>query len=216
MSTLAFIWDLDGTLLDSYGAIVSSLYKTYLEFNIELDREAIRQEVIRTSVKTFIAKMDEQTGVPFETMRSRYTEIGTEEKKSIGLMEHAREILTCLQERGARHFVVTHKGDSAHAVLKRLGIYDFFEEIITAKDGFPRKPDPAAVDHLVEKYGLDRKKTYYVGDRTLVIDCAVNAGILSIMYLPEDSPAEASGKETYIVKDLMDISEIAEKEMRSC
>ena len=55
---------------------------------------------------------------------------------------------------------------------------------------------------------MDRDNTFYVGDRTLDIACAVNAGIKSVLYLPEDSYAVPDGRQTFIVKDLLDIRDI--------
>lgn len=57
-NTKAFIWDLDGTLLDSYEIIVSSLYENYKEYGIELNKEDIHKHVIRYSVSSFIQKME--------------------------------------------------------------------------------------------------------------------------------------------------------------
>ena len=207
MNTPAYIWDLDGTLLDSYEAIVESVYKTYQEFHIETNKEEILQEAITTSVGDYILKTEARTGIPFEKLKTRYSEIGEEEKDKIKLIPHAQEILACLKAKGARHFVFTHRGLTTRDILTRLGIYDYFDEIVTGKDGFARKPDPSAIRYLVEKHGLDRENTYYVGDRTIDIDCACNAGIRSIMFLPEGSRARANGKETFIVKDLMEIAE---------
>ena len=48
----AFIWDLDGTLLDSYEIIVSSLQKTYQEYGIQTDKENVHRHVIRYSVSS--------------------------------------------------------------------------------------------------------------------------------------------------------------------
>ena len=57
-------------------------------------------------------------------------------------------------------------------------------------------------------YGLDRKNTFYVGDRSLDMQCAQNASISGILYLPAFSKGMATGAETYIVNDLMDITKI--------
>ena len=62
---LAFIWDLDGTLLDSYEIIVNSLYQIYHENGIELDKDVILDEIISESVSSFIEKMHEKHGVDF-------------------------------------------------------------------------------------------------------------------------------------------------------
>lgn len=202
------IWDLDGTILDSYEVIVASLYGTYKEFGVELDKDFILKEVITYSVSAFISKMESQCGFSFDKMKDRYSEIAAMEEDRIKPIEHAKEILEYLKENGARNFVFTHRGNSTNVVLSRLGLIDYFEEIITGKSGFPRKPDPEAINYFVEKYSLNREHTYYVGDRSIDIDCAENAHVKSIMFLPEYSVAKATGHETHIVKDLMDIKDM--------
>lgn len=208
MTNTAFIWDLDGTLLDSYEIIVSSLQEAYRESGIELEAEEIRREVITQSVGDFIVKMEKETGIPFERLKERFSEINDSRKLSIPPMNHAAEILRWLRGRSIPNYVFTHKGTSTHTVLKNIGLYDYFDEIITGKDGFPRKPDPAAVLYLIRKHDLDKNSTYYVGDRSLDIECAVNAGIKSILFLPENSAARPTGQETCIVKDLLNIKDI--------
>ena len=46
MNAVAFVWDLDGTLLDSYEVIVSSLYRTYRELGVELKKEEILKDLL--------------------------------------------------------------------------------------------------------------------------------------------------------------------------
>ena len=207
-SGLTMIWDLDGTLLDSYEVIVSTLYKTYKEYGIELDKDDILREVITYSVRDFITKMEGECGLAFDQIKGRYSEIGDREKAKIQPIRHAKEILKYLKGKNIRNLVFTHRGASTADVLSRLGLIDYFEEIITGKDGFPRKPDSTAVDYFVEKYDLDRESTYYVGDRSIDVECAENAHVRSILFQPEYSVAEATGRETYIVKDLLEIKDI--------
>lgn len=204
----AFIWDLDGTLLDSYGIIVSSLRKTYQEYGIPVDEEDVYRHVIRYSVNSFIRNMEEKTGVPFAVMKDRYSELTAEQIDNIPAMPHAREILEWLSERGVENYVFTHRGTSTERVLKNLGLYDFFLEIITSQEGFPRKPEPDALRYLLEKYGLDRETTFYIGDRTLDMECAKNAGVHGVLLLPPKGYGEPSGFEEYIITDLMDVASL--------
>ena len=210
----AFIWELDGTLLDSYEVIVSSLYKTYRDFNIELEADYIHKTVITKSVSAFISEMESRCGVPFEMIKDRYSEISDLEKTKIQPIYHAKEILEYLKEQGVRNFVFTHRGASTGEVLTKLGLIGYFEEIITGKDGFSRKPDPSAINYLVDKYHLNPDETFYVGDRTIDMDCAKNARIRGIMFLPEGSLAEATGREAYIVNDLLDIRMIVSSKIQ--
>ena len=43
MQKTAFIWDLDGTLLDSYEAILSGIEETFAQFSIPYDKEQVRE-----------------------------------------------------------------------------------------------------------------------------------------------------------------------------
>ena len=115
--------------------------------------------------------------------------------------------MEALRNAGVANYVFTHRGASAAGILKGAGLDGYFTEIVTAEAGFRRKPDPEGIDYLVRKYGLDRSLTCYVGDRSLDIECACNAGIKSILYLPRDAVAVPTGKETLVVRDLLRIPE---------
>ena len=204
----AVIWDLDGTLLDSYGVIVNSLYQIYLEKGVEIDKKEILFDVINESVSYFIKKTEERFGVSFEDLKDRYSYISAQEKANIKPMEHAEEILKYLQSKGIANYVFTHRGQTTESVLKNIGLFSYFDEIVTSLNKFERKPHPWAINYLVDKYHLDRDNTYYVGDRSIDIKCANNAHIKSIMYIPSQSVAKATGKETFVIKDLLEIKDI--------
>ena len=58
----AVIWDLDGTLIDSYRCIVPSLRQFYEEQGLALDEKDILSEVLRGSVRAFAEAVRQQTG----------------------------------------------------------------------------------------------------------------------------------------------------------
>ena len=207
-----FIWDLDGTLIDSYDIIVDSLCDVYKErLNIDLNKQEVREEVIKYSVGHFLSRMEKQTGVLFQELKDRYSHICGERKLQIKPMKHAIEILDYLKEQGIHSYVFTHRGTSTEPVLRNINIYDYFDEIITSVQSFKRKPSPDAINYLVDKYHLDKEHTYYVGDRSMDMECAKSANIKGIMYLPEGAYGLKTGKEDHIIKDLLDIKEIISK-----
>ena len=160
---------------------------------------------MKYSVSAYIELMEKRTGKPFSEMSGIYSEISEAKDKEIGLIKNAGEILKALNEIGCRNFVFTHRGASTGKILERCGITSLFTEIVTKMNGFPRKPEPYGINYLVGKYGLDRKNTFYVGDRSLDMECAENAGISGILYRPEGSFTDPIGTERYIVRDLMEI-----------
>ena len=205
---LAFIWDLDGTLIDSYGVIVDSLYQIYKEKGFDIDKQEILHDVINESVLYFIMKMEARFGVPFEDLKDRYSIISHNAKNNIKAMKHAKEILKFIKDNNIPNYVFTHRGVTTESVLKNIGIYEYFDEIANSLSGFKRKPDPEGINYFINKYHLDKNNTYYVGDRPMDILCADNAHVKSIMFMPTGSVAIPTGKETYIVKDLLQIKDI--------
>ena len=204
----AYIWDLDGTLLDSYDVIVESLYQTLKEVGAELTREQIHRYAISFSSNALIEKVAKERGLEPQQLLLRYSQFSREKYPLIRLMPNALEVLDALCSQGATHYVYTHRGKTTLPVLLHLGMDKYFAEILTSQSGFARKPAPDAIDNLIQKYGLSKKHTYYVGDRTLDMESAKNAGIPGILYLPKGSPGAPSGVETYIISDLMEILQI--------
>lgn len=204
----AVIWDLDGTLLDSYGVIVESLRLTMQEYGITVNYDEIWQHTILHSVSSFLKLMSAEFHLPLEVLKERYSQISGSKYEDIVCMKNAYNVLQKLQESGTGHYVFTHRGKTTIPVLDNLGLTGFFREIITSQSGFARKPAPDALDYLVEKYSLQKSSTYYVGDRSLDMQCAKNAGISGILFLDQNAPGESTGDEAYIVHDLMEILQI--------
>ncbi|MEG3268691.1 HAD-IA family hydrolase [Streptococcus suis] len=178
--TPTFIWDLDGTLLDSYEAILAGIQETYQEYVLPFDRAEVRKFILRYSVKDLLVRDADKYGLDSDELnRVRATSL-KEKNTQIPLMAGAVEILNWTAEQGIQNFVYTHKSDNAFQVLEDLGVRHHFTEILTSDSGFARKPSPEALLFLIEKYGLNKENTYYIGDRLLDVETAVNAGIHSI------------------------------------
>lgn len=204
----AFIWDLDGTLIDSYLAIVPSTVEICAGLGVDYSAEFVHDYVIRSSVRGLLKETAERLGLDPAALWAQYNVLCDSCIDRITAMPHAAEALHALCAAGCRHFVYTHRGASSAVILERLGLAPYFTEVLTALSGFPRKPDPAAIHFLMEKYGLDPETTYYVGDRSLDIEAAQNALIRSILYLDPSSPGKPTGHEDYIISDLMEIARL--------
>ena len=202
----AYIWDLDGTLLDSYGSIVSSLVNVSLECHQRDSREEILKAVKQGSVSAYLRNLSDRTGIDNAFLYQRYREISHERMDEITLIPGAEKTLETLRRAGAKHFVYTHRGSSTGPLLDRLGLTAFFEEIVTFEYGFQPKPSGDGVRYLVERYGLDREETAYVGDRPLDIACALDAGVRAVLYLPEGTCVQPTGKEDLIISSLEELA----------
>ena len=183
MQKTAFIWDLDGTILDSYEAILSGIEETFTQFSIPYDKEKVREFILKYSVQDLLVQVAEERKLDVEVLNQVRAQSLAEKNAQVALMPGAREVLAWADQVGIRNFVYTHKGDNAFTILRDLGLESYFTEILTSQSGFARKPSPEAATYLLDKYQLDPEKTYYIGDRTLDVEFAQNSGIQSITIL---------------------------------
>jgi len=204
MQKTAFIWDLDGTLLDSYEAILSGIEETFGQFSIPYDKEKVREFILKFSVQDLLEQVAEERKLDVEVLNQVRAQSLAEKNAQIVLMPGAREVLAWADEAGIMQFVYTHKGDNAFTILRDLGLECYFTEILTNQSGFARKPSPEAATYLLDKYQLDPENTYYIGDRTLDVEFTQNSGLQSINFL------ESSYEGNHRIQELADIPHISE------
>ena len=89
----AYIWDLDGTLLDSYGSIVSSLESVSRECGIRDSREDILKAVKQESVSAYLRSLSERTGKSSAFLYERYRDTSHLKIEEIGLIPGAVDTL---------------------------------------------------------------------------------------------------------------------------
>lgn len=197
----ALIWDLDGTLIDSYYAISQALEVVYREFHLPFDKEKVLDYVLKESVGQLLEKLSLEYQLDKTQLHSCFMREQESRDDSIKLLPYAKEILEWTQQKGIRHFMYTHKGKTTDAVLRQLGIRSYFTEVLTGVSGFERKPNPEGIFYLIDKYHLDSHKTYYVGDRKLDLEVALNAGIFSL------NLTQANSEINHYIKNLISIKE---------
>lgn len=204
--SINLIWDLDGTLLDSYDNMVESLLLLCNKFNIDITKIELLKKIKTTSITDFIKEISVEKNLNYNELINLFIK----NKRTFEynkLIENVFEVLVYLKEKNIKCYVYTHNDNKTFEILKKLNVIQYFEEIITSDNGFLRKPNPAALIYLIEKYKMEKENTYYIGDRNLDIECANNAKIKSILFL-NDSIIESEKKETYLIKDMLEIKEI--------
>ena len=207
MQKTAFIWDLDGTLLDSYEAILSGIEETFAQFSIPYDKEQVREFILKFSVQDLLVQVAEERKLDVEMLNQMRAQSLAEKNAQVVLMPGACDVLAWAEESGIQQFVYTHKGDNALTILRDLGLESYFTEILTSQSGFARKPSSEAATYLIDKHQLNPDNTYYIGDRTLDVEFAQNSGIQSLNFL------ESTYEGNHRIQALADISRIFEAEL---
>lgn len=183
----AFIFDVDGTLLDTLPDLASVTNATLATF----DFPAHTQDEILGFIGGGGRRLIEQavpSGTSEETMDeafARWKNIHAEQ--GIRLTKEYRgmtDALNTLRADGVRLAVLSNKFDGG---VKEV-VPRFFPGIFAAMHGecaeIPRKPDPTGLLLTMEELGVDPKRTVYVGDSEgdMVVAHAAGAFALGVSW----------------------------------
>ena len=104
MQETAFIWDLDGTLLDSYEAILSGIEETYAQFSISFDKEKVRAFILKYSVQDLLEQVAKERGLDVGLLNQVRAQSLAEKNAQVVLMPGAREVLAWADQQGIQQF----------------------------------------------------------------------------------------------------------------
>ena len=177
-----FLWDLDGTLLDTYPAMVAAFQQAVVALGGTITAAAtyrlMRQQSVGYAEKTVAA----QYGWNWHDLRTGYQQLEPRLQQAPAAFDGAKAVLAQVQAVGGHNYLMTHRDESAQAYLKQAGLDQYFTDAVTAAQPFPRKPDPAALNYLLDRHHVDRQQAVMVGDRNLDIDAGHNAGIAGYLF----------------------------------
>ena len=126
------------------------------------------------------------------------------------LINGVKEFLIWCKGKKISMAVCTNKQEHlAIDLLKKIGIYDFFEYVAGHNTFEYCKPDPRHLTSVIEILGGDIKKTLMIGDSETDANAAKSAGIPVILL--EDGYTEKNTTEIYhnhLVKDFVGIEKI--------
>lgn len=202
------IWDVDGTLFDTYPAIARAFRAALGELGADDSEERIAH-LARESLGHCLAALVADHGLDparFEAAFGRHYD--RVEPADQPLFPGVADVCRRIVEHGGRNVIVTHRGARGTAeLLAAANLTPLFADCVTRADGFPRKPDPAAFDAVIERNGLVRGETLAVGDREIDVQAGRAAGVMTCLFGRIDAPVEAD----IVIDDFRELARRLEK-----
>lgn len=204
-----YVWDFDGTLFDTYPAMVDGALQAMAALGILADQETIYPIMKKFSTRQLIKEYQ----LPEEQFTPLFHRYEAGSQKISKPFAGTQEVLRSLKSQGAKHFILTHRlSSSTWGLLEQFDLADLIEEVIGIDRNFPRKPAPDSLNDLIQRHQLKKSETIMIGDRRLDIEAGKNAGVLTCLYdidhFLQDIPAD------YVVDDLLKILDIKEKAIK--
>ncbi|MEH7352608.1 HAD-IA family hydrolase [Neobacillus drentensis] len=147
------LWDFDGTLFDTYPALVEGILKLSQK---DLDRSEVLKWL----------KIDSKTAFKHycisEDLREEYQKIHIHYSKLHSKpFDHLEDVLAAVEN----NIIVTHRDkESTIYLLEKFHLAKYFKEIVAVEEqGFTRKPHCSSYEYVLKSHRID----LVVGDRDL-------------------------------------------------
>jgi phosphoglycolate phosphatase-like HAD superfamily hydrolase len=172
------LWDLDGTLIDTYPAFVSAFTNSLADYGFYPDPDYILSLTLVNlsySLETLATVYQISPTSLEQDFDRHYSQISYLQQP---LMPGAFDMCSYIASTEGKNFIVTHRRrSSTMMLLEAHGIRSLITDLIAGDDGLPKKPDPTSFQVILARNNISESETLSVGDRALDIAAGKAAGI---------------------------------------
>jgi phosphoglycolate phosphatase len=183
------LFDLDGTLIETAPEIADAVNDTLTGLgHPTVSQQAVndwighgtRELLIQALAQ--VLKTSTQQEREAEAFPAIEAEFGQHYQRRCGtrshLYPHVRETLQALRTAGVKLVVMTNKeGRYTQTVLDAHDLAPMFDRVISGDTLPVKKPNPAGITDCLKQFGLSSDRALFVGDSSIDVATARNAGI---------------------------------------
>lgn len=175
------IFDLDGTLVDAYPAIISSFNYTMQKLNYPMkDGSIIRRAVgwgDENLLRPFIKEKDACVALSIYRKHHKLALL-----KESRLFPKVYKVLAYLKNKGYRLAVASNRPSRFSWILIRhLKLEKYFDYVLCADKLKHIKPHPEIINRIMQRFALKPNQTLYVGDMTIDAQAGRRAKVETII-----------------------------------
>ena len=174
----AYLFDLDGTLIDSIELIRSSFLHTFRAHRRQIPDEDAWRAGFGTPLRTQLAHLARDPA-EIEAMTSTYREYhAAHHDRLVRPYPGVHEAIASLYHMPVKLAIVTSKGRrSTERGLRRCGLDAYFDILVTVDDVTEHKPHPAPVIEALDRLSATPDEAVFVGDSPHDVRAGRGAGV---------------------------------------
>jgi len=205
------VFDLDGTLVDSRDDIVNAVNFTLKKIGLKERSISEITSYIGTGIEELIRKsLGNKQEVLLTKALSVFEEYYREHSTDNSVLyPNVKEILEYFENK--RKVIVTNRNyEFALIALNKLGINDYFENILGGDDIGCMKPSSCPLDKSMNRLNTNKEETIIVGDMDIDIIAGKRAGVITCGATYGIGKREdiIKAKPDFIINDIIDLKSI--------
>lgn len=178
-----FIFDLDGTVINSAEEILLCLKKALKEADCAIDEKKLNSDIIGPPLKQIIASVAPEIkdeALINEIVRN-YRKIYDYDENDISVLyDGVYEFIKNLNKNGKKVFIATFKPMvPTMRIVKMYGLLDILTDVYGPDKYETPMNKEDMINAIVSKYGLNKNETIITGDAASDINAGKNAGVVT-------------------------------------
>jgi len=180
----ALIFDLDGTLVESLPGIAASLNRALDLHGLPGHSHAAVRNFIGDGAKTLVGRAlggVSRLDLTDSVLKNFAGDYAVSWPDGTQVYPGIPELLAKLKSAGVPLAVLSNKPHAfTVGIVEKLFPENTFAAILGNREGLPHKPDPAGALEIAASLGVSPENCTIIGDSTMDLDTAKNAGMKSI------------------------------------
>lgn len=207
-----FIFDLDGTIINSSKEILTCFDKAFKQAGVDFDQSRLNSDVIGPPLKEIIRLIAgrDLSDSDISNITSYFREIYDNDTDDVSeLYAGIYDFLLNLKKSGYKLFIATFKPDKpTKRIVSQFGLSMFDDLYSIDKFGKPITKTDMILD-ILEKYNLEKSETVMIGDALSDVQAAKKAGVLDVAVLWGYGKDKSSlvNDATYVVNNIEELNQ---------
>jgi len=199
-----FIWDFDGTLVDTYPSMSIAFQRALKNEGINASEEEVLR-LLKQSSKHALAyyNLDKSFKKKWKAIEERV------DKAQSQPFQGVLEVLNLIVNNGGENYIVTHRDETTYEYLKFHQMLSYFTDVITIEKANQRKPHTDLFDQINAKNKIIPSQCLSIGDRILDMIPSKALGLKTCFYNPKGLDHEVAVD--YEIKEYKRLEEILRK-----
>ena len=217
MKIKLIIFDLDGTLVDAFRAVVDSINFALKKMGYEPRDECSIKRSVGWGERALLASFVDEKDI--DELQAIYRESHAQTLSyGVKFLDGAFKLLEHLKDEGYLLGIATNRSFwSTKVILSELKAEKYFDIVLSKDDVDRPKPDAEILERLLKEFELEPAQAIYVGDMTVDVETGKNAGVPTIAVTTGSSTREEIEKLNpfKIVENVWDIAGVLD-EVNGC
>lgn len=199
-------WDFDGVIADSVNVKTDAFYEMYLPYGKEVADKVRRYHLDNGGMSRFDkfryyqeSLLGETAPIPdaiVDELAKTFSDIVLEKVVNAPYIKGVEAVLADMQGRVNNYIITGTPTQEMKDIVEKRGIMHYFDGIY----GSPEKKD-YWVNYLIEKYGLNRNESLFIGDALSDQKAASKNNIYFILRRHEDNKHLFATYDSYSIND---------------